>query len=57
MGLELTVPDFDLESGAPGSEEDVDVHVRIERTVKIERVQKTYELENYSRTRSTRSKR
>ncbi|KAJ6593634.1 hypothetical protein B0H19DRAFT_28506 [Mycena capillaripes] len=58
MGFNLTVPDFDLESvSAP--QEDVDVHVRIERTVRMERTPRVYELENYSRSanvRSTRSK-
>jgi len=59
-GLDLTVPDFDLESiqSAPCTHEDVDVQVRIERTVRMERLPRVYELEDYSRNvRSTRSTR
>ncbi|KAJ7232765.1 hypothetical protein B0H12DRAFT_1144766 [Mycena haematopus] len=57
--FDLTVPDFDVESlprAGPSCEEDRDteVHVRIERTVTMERVPRVYELEDYSRTgRST----
>jgi len=58
-GFDLTVPDFDLESlpcagPAPPEDGDAEVHVRIERTVRMERVPRVYELEDYSRTaRST----
>ncbi|KAF7335588.1 hypothetical protein MVEN_02213100 [Mycena venus] len=55
-GFDLTVPDFDLESahyGAPVTEEDAEVHVRIERTVRMERMPRVYDLEDYSRNRST----
>ncbi|KAF7375932.1 hypothetical protein MSAN_00007800 [Mycena sanguinolenta] len=56
-GFDLTVPDFDLEAlSRTGDEEDKDaeVHVRIERTVRMERTPRVYELEDYSRTaRST----
>ncbi|KAK7057448.1 hypothetical protein R3P38DRAFT_2841047 [Favolaschia claudopus] len=53
-GCDLTVPDFDAESlsgggGRPSSEEPTEVHVRIERTVRMERVPRVYELEDYSR--------
>ncbi|KAJ7350327.1 hypothetical protein DFH08DRAFT_861060 [Mycena albidolilacea] len=51
-GFDLTVPDFDLESLAhvgSASHEDTEVHVRIERTVRMERMPRTYELEDYSR--------
>ncbi|KAJ7078844.1 hypothetical protein B0H15DRAFT_859491 [Mycena belliarum] len=56
---DLTVPDFDVESVRSGRSlpEDVDVEVRVERTVRIERERdrRAYELEDYSRTaRSTR---
>jgi hypothetical protein len=57
-GFDLTVPDFDLESAhyaAPATEEDAEVHVRIERTVKMERMPRVYNLEDYSRNaRSTK---
>ncbi|KAJ6497819.1 hypothetical protein C8R45DRAFT_984349 [Mycena sanguinolenta] len=56
-GFDLTVPDFDVESlsrTAPDVDRDAEVHVRIERTVRMERVPRVYELEDYSRTaRST----
>ncbi|KAJ6526709.1 hypothetical protein B0H19DRAFT_544512 [Mycena capillaripes] len=51
-GFDLTVPDFDLESAhyaAPVTEEDAEVHVRIERTVRMERKLRVYNLEDYSR--------
>lgn len=49
-GFELTVPDFDLNTLESGPEDDLSaVEVRIERTVKVERRPKKYELENYSR--------
>lgn len=51
-GIDLTVPDFDLESvhyAAPLTEEDAEVHVRIERTVRLERMPRKYNLEDYSR--------
>ncbi|KAJ7874759.1 hypothetical protein B0H14DRAFT_2502004 [Mycena olivaceomarginata] len=49
-GFDLTVPEFDLESLAgSASHEDTEVHVRIERTVRMERMPRTYELEDYSR--------
>ncbi|KAF7340449.1 hypothetical protein MVEN_01965100 [Mycena venus] len=51
-GFDLTVPDFDLESAyyaAPMTEKDAEVHVRIERTVKMERMPRVYNLEDYSR--------
>jgi len=55
--FDLTVPDFDLESAAPLTEEDASVHVRIERTVRMERMPRVYNLEDYSRNaRSSRSK-
>ncbi|KAJ7128948.1 hypothetical protein C8R43DRAFT_686416 [Mycena crocata] len=48
---DLTVPDFELDSiqSAPAIREDVDVQVRIERTVRMERLPRVYELEDYSR--------
>jgi len=52
MGFGLTVPDFDpesLPSAGPATEEDVEVHVRIERTVRMERMPRGYTLEDYSR--------
>ncbi|KAF8136053.1 hypothetical protein K438DRAFT_1882033 [Mycena galopus ATCC 62051] len=51
-GFDLTVPDFDLESAyyaAPETEKDAEVHVRIERTVRTERMPRVYNLEDYSR--------
>ncbi|KAJ7486382.1 hypothetical protein B0H11DRAFT_2279010 [Mycena galericulata] len=48
-GFDLTVPDFDLESAHYATEEDAEVHVRIERTVKLERMPRVYSLEDYSR--------
>jgi len=57
IGLDLTVPDFDLESmrSGPSISPDVDVQVRVERTVRMERLPHVYELEDYSRnSRSTR---
>jgi len=51
-GFDLTVPDFDLESLAcaePANAEEAEVHVRIERTVRMEQVPRVYELEDYSR--------
>lgn len=55
MGLELTVPDFDFDSIPCASHihEDVDVQVRIERTVRMERLPHVYELEDYSRSART----
>ncbi|KAJ7668461.1 hypothetical protein DFH06DRAFT_1181774 [Mycena polygramma] len=50
--FDLTVPDFDVESADPhahNAQEEVDVHVRIERTVRMERMPRVYELEDYSR--------
>ncbi|KAJ7311774.1 hypothetical protein DFH08DRAFT_897594 [Mycena albidolilacea] len=50
-GIDLTVPDFDLESvhyAAPLNEEE-EVHVRIERTVRLERMPRKYGLEDDSR--------
>ncbi|KAJ7209626.1 hypothetical protein GGX14DRAFT_499016 [Mycena pura] len=57
MGLDLTVPDFDLEAELSEGklQEEVDVQVRIERTVRMEPVPVVYELENYSR-HTTRSR-
>ncbi|KAJ6602197.1 hypothetical protein B0H10DRAFT_2081250 [Mycena sp. CBHHK59/15] len=55
---ELTLPDFDsIESQSnPALGEDVEVQVRIERTVRKERVSRMCELEDYSRAaRSNRS--
>ncbi|KAJ7072551.1 hypothetical protein C8F01DRAFT_1243595 [Mycena amicta] len=54
--LDLTVPDF--ESSVDGVHEDVDVQVRVERTVRVEPLAKIYELEDYSRqhTRSSRQR-
>ncbi|KAJ7502846.1 hypothetical protein B0H11DRAFT_606166 [Mycena galericulata] len=52
MGLDLTVPDFDLDSiqSVPVTNEDVEgVQVRIERTVRMERTPRVYELEDYTR--------
>ncbi|KAJ7497055.1 hypothetical protein FB451DRAFT_1209893 [Mycena latifolia] len=57
LDFNLTVPDFDLDSirSGPPIAEDVDVQVRVERTVRMERVPRVYELEDYSRNaRSTR---
>lgn len=50
--FELTVPDFDSETitGCPDMADDVGVSVRIERTMKLDRRSRAYELENYSRT-------
>ncbi|KAJ7718012.1 hypothetical protein DFH07DRAFT_761764, partial [Mycena maculata] len=50
-GLDLTVPDFDFDSleSQPATLEDVDVQVRIERTVRVEGMPRVYELEDYSR--------
>lgn len=55
--FDLTVPDFDSSIGGHGSElpSHVDVHVRIERTVKVETRPRTFELENYSRSAQFRS--
>ncbi|KAJ7124979.1 hypothetical protein C8R44DRAFT_781962 [Mycena epipterygia] len=55
MGLELTVPDFNFDSIPCTSpiHEDVDVQVRIERTVRMERLPHVYELEDYSRNART----
>ncbi|KAJ7690660.1 hypothetical protein B0H17DRAFT_1064332 [Mycena rosella] len=57
LELNLTVPDFDFDSIQSGSAmpDDMDVQVRVERTVRMERLPRVYELEDYSRnTRSTR---
>ncbi|KAJ6558497.1 hypothetical protein DFH09DRAFT_1036991 [Mycena vulgaris] len=57
MDFDLTVPDFDLDSIRSGAAipDDVDVQVRVERTVRMERIPRVYELEDYSRNaRSTR---
>lgn len=49
--FDLTVPDFDLNiiESYPELPDGVDVEVRIERTVMLERRSRTYELEDYSR--------
>ncbi|KAJ7287759.1 hypothetical protein C8J57DRAFT_1284841 [Mycena rebaudengoi] len=61
LGLQLTVPDFEIDSvrSGPAHRDDMpDVHVRIERTVRMERLPRVYELEDYSRQgRSSQSKR
>ncbi|KAF5345273.1 hypothetical protein D9758_008497 [Tetrapyrgos nigripes] len=52
VSLDLTIPDFELESSDCGTFEhadEVSVQVRVEKTVKVERRPKTYTLENYSR--------
>jgi len=49
--FDLTVPDFDLESASYAAEdEEASVHVRIERTVRMEPMPRVYNLEDYSRT-------
>ncbi|KAG6920063.1 hypothetical protein DXG01_010131 [Tephrocybe rancida] len=49
--FDLTVPDFELATGHDLGElpDEVEVEVRVEHTVKLDRRLRTYELENYSR--------
>jgi len=50
-GFDLTIPDFELgtDTGQAESPDDLEVQVRIEHTVKLDRRLRTFELENYSR--------